>query len=122
MGCQYGQKRTTVRVPASRPAGTLLDLDHSDTVLARIDEPGHPGEANVGDTIDGLEARRVVVLDLDAALLQLSDLRPNVLHAERRLRLIIFGANRALAHCELTAAAALQDQMPRAIVDSRPHE
>src|SRR6184192_222060 len=78
----------------------LLDLDHSDAVLGRIDEPGHPREANVGDTVDRLEAGHVVLLDLDPAAAEFGHLAADVLHPPACLRLLILGPDAAFADYE----------------------
>src|SRR5207244_12066718 len=92
-------------------------LDPCHTILPRVDEPGNPREVDIGDTVDGLKTGRVVVLDLDAAFFQLGDFRPDILHSERSLSLVIFGANSALGHRELAVATALEDQRPGALIE-----
>src|SRR5438477_11219025 len=93
-------------------------MDHADAVLPRVDAPRHPREADIGDTVDGLQTGRVVVLDLDASFFQLGDFRPDILHSERSLSLVIFGANSALRDRELAVATALKDQRPGALIEN----
>src|SRR4029450_5573132 len=42
----------------------LLELEDAEGVLARVDDPGGPGQADGGDAVLGLEPGPVVVLDL----------------------------------------------------------
>src|SRR6266568_2508447 len=44
-------------------------------------------------------------------------MNPDILHSERSLSLVIFGANSALRHRELAVATALKDQRPRALIE-----
>src|SRR5262245_30680661 len=91
-----------------RCAGPLpgaLELEDADRVLARVDDPGGPGEADVGDTVLGLQAGHVVVLDLDSAGAQFRDLGTDVRHPPSGLRLLVRGADRALGHGQLGVTA-----------------
>src|SRR5712692_9595707 len=73
-----------------------LELDQAHAVLARVDEPGHPGEPDIGNAVVGLESWQVVVFDLHAAPAQFADLGAHVGDAEGRLRLLVLGPHAAL--------------------------
>jgi len=86
----------------------LLDLHDSYAVLSRVDEPGPPGKPDIGDAVDGLVTRQVVILDVHAAPAELGDLAAEVGNAKSRLGLVVFGAHRALADCEVAFAATFE--------------
>jgi hypothetical protein len=44
----------------------VLELHHSYVVLARVNEPSHPGEPDIGNAVFGLQPWQVVVFDLHA--------------------------------------------------------
>src|SRR5215212_7264263 len=94
----------------SRPRGPrlLLELEDAEGVLARVDDPGRPGKADVGDAVLGLEPGHVVVLDLDAAGAQLSHFGPDVGDLPGRLGLGVGGPHGALGHVQVGAATALE--------------
>src|SRR5690349_17604972 len=77
--------------PLTRPTDhpRSFQLHDADTVLARVDEPCHPGKANVRDSIDGLEAREVIFLNLDASRLQGIELLLEVSDAPSSLSLLV---------------------------------
>src|SRR5215469_13305643 len=62
----------------------VLELDQAHAVVVRVDEPGHPGEADIGNAVVGLESWQVVVFDLHAAPAQFADLSAYVSDAEGR--------------------------------------
>jgi hypothetical protein len=74
----------------------VLELDQAHAVLGRIDEPGHPGEADIGNAVLGLEPWQVVVFDLHAEPTQAASLGAHVSDAEGRLRLLVLGPHAAL--------------------------
>src|SRR5260221_8697206 len=74
----------------------VLELHQAHAVLTRVDEPGHPGEPDIGNTVLGLESWQVVVFDFHAALAQFADLGPHVGDAEGCLRLLVPGPHAAL--------------------------
>src|SRR5712675_1244610 len=57
---------------------SLPVLEYRERVPTRIDDPGHPGEAEIGDAIDRLEVRQVIVLDGDPAASDFVHLGPKV--------------------------------------------
>src|SRR6266487_5187752 len=59
-------------VEAGRPrraavVASLLDLEDAQRVLAWVDDPRCPGKPDVGDAVLSLQARHVILLNLDAA-------------------------------------------------------
>src|SRR5215216_7707447 len=93
---------------APRPR-LLLELEDAEGVLARVDDPGRPGEADIGDAVLGLEPGQVVVLDLDPAGAEPRHLGPEVADLPRRLGLLVGRPNRALGHVQVGAVTALED-------------
>src|SRR6266568_5082365 len=87
---------TVTCLPVARRVLWVLELYHAHAVLARVDEPGHPGEADIGNAVLGLESWQVVVFDLHAASAQFADLGPHIGDAEGRLRLLVLGPHAAL--------------------------
>src|SRR6266568_6936912 len=73
-----------------------LELHQAHAVVGRVDEPGHPGEPDIGNTVLGLESWRVVVFDLHAAPAQTASLGPHIGDAEGSLRLLVPGPHAAL--------------------------
>ena len=69
----------------------VLELDHAHAVVGRVNEPGHPGEPDIGNTVLGLESWNVVVFDLHAAVAQFADLCPHIGDAKGSLRLLVLG-------------------------------
>src|SRR3954451_11818733 len=51
-----------------------LELDDPKGVLAWVDDPGRPGELEIGDSVIGLQPRKVIVLEFDPAGTELPDL------------------------------------------------
>src|SRR3954468_9345940 len=51
-----------------------LELDDAKGVLAWVDDPGRPGQLEIGDSVIGLQPRKVIVLDFDPAGTELPDL------------------------------------------------
>src|SRR5690348_13476153 len=85
-GISWRDQRPLTR-PADRPR--LFQLHDADAVLARVDEPCHASKANVCDSIDGLEARKVIFLNLDTSRAQASELLLEVSDAPSGLSLLI---------------------------------
>jgi hypothetical protein len=44
----------------------LLELEHTDAILSRINEPGNQRKTYVGDVINSIQARQVIFLNLYA--------------------------------------------------------
>src|SRR5215831_5415219 len=83
-------------LPVARRILWILGLDQAHAILGRVDEPGHPGESDIGNAILGLESWQAVVLDLYAASAQFADLGPHVGNAEGSLRLLVLGPHATL--------------------------
>ena len=62
---------------------------------SRVDDPGGPGKADIGDPVFGLQSRGVVVLDLDAAGAEFGHLGADVADLPRCLGLLVSGPNGA---------------------------
>ena len=56
------------------PPQLSLELDDPKGVLAWVDDPGRPGELEFGNSVIGLQPRKVIVLDVDPAGTELPDL------------------------------------------------
>jgi AcrR family transcriptional regulator len=93
---------------ASRTADGLHDPK---TILARVDEPGDPGKPDVGDSVDRLEPRKVVVLDLHASRAQGAELCVEIFDAPGCLRLLIGRTDGALRHNEAVSVAFEGDRV-----------
>src|SRR4029450_9339021 len=106
-----GQLPDHRRGPRGRRPGAgplALELQAGAGVLAWADDPGNPGEPEVGDAVLGLEAGQVVVLNLDPARTELGDLGAQVRYLPGHLGLLVGGADGALGHVQVGAAAALE--------------
>src|SRR6266516_2712092 len=80
----------------ARKALGVLELYQAHAVVGRVDEPGHPGEPDIGNTVLGLESWEVVVFDLHAAPAQFANLGAHVGDTEGRLCLLVLGPHAAL--------------------------
>src|ERR1044072_690024 len=58
----------------------LLTLQDPERVAVRVNDPRGAGKADVGDSVDRLQARQVVVLDLHAACAEILQLSLEVVH------------------------------------------
>src|ERR1700745_2397577 len=85
----------------------FLDLEDAESVRCWVDDPGGPGEADVGDAVFCLEPRGVVVFDLDAAGAEFGQLGTDVADLPRCLGLLVGGPGGALGHVQVGAATAL---------------
>src|SRR6266851_1321621 len=74
----------------------VLELYQAHAVVGRVEEPGHPGEPDIGDAVLGLESWQVVVFDRNPAPPQVADLGPHIGDAEGCLRLLVLGPHAAL--------------------------
>src|SRR5262245_6518851 len=86
----------------------MLELENAERVLAGIDDPGGPGETDVGDTVLRLQPWHVVVLDGDATGAQLGYLGADVCELPGCLGVLVCGASGALGHVQVGAAAATE--------------
>jgi hypothetical protein len=75
-------------------------------ILARVDDPGHPGEAHVGNAVLGLQSGHVVFLDGHPAGPQLVELGLKLLDLPANLRLTAGGPGGALRDDQLGSATA----------------
>src|SRR4051794_17200695 len=81
-------------------------LDDRQAVPARIDEPGSPGVAHVGDAVDGHRVGGDVILDPDAAGRKVGDRRVDVRLPPGHLGLRVAGPGGAVGEDQLGAVAA----------------
>src|SRR5262245_53737558 len=86
-----------------------LRLDDGEDVAARVDEPGGPRVAHVGDAICGHRIGRDVVLDTDAAAAQPGHRRVDVRHPPAHLGLRVLRADRAPGDHELAHTGTEHD-------------
>src|SRR5262245_19679492 len=85
-----------------------LGLDDRQDVAARVDEPGRPRVAHVGDAVGRHGIRLDVLLDRDATPAKLLDRGPDVRHPPSELGLRVRGADRALGDDQLGPGAAAE--------------
>src|SRR5205807_5731149 len=87
----------------------MLRLHDPEDVSARIDDPGSPGEAHVGNSIFGFRVGQVVFLDRYAAAAEIRELGSEVRNAPGKLGLAIRCSGRAGGYGQLRSVAAAED-------------
>src|SRR2546421_3745390 len=97
-------------------APSLSSLDQTDKVSFAVLEPGGAMGPRRGDAIDGLEARKVVLLEDDSAQPELGDQAYKVLDVNMRLRV---AARSVAAGIEQELATAIQavEQSPGVLLN-----
>src|ERR1051326_3825185 len=101
--------RPTTGFCIRRRGESAFGLDHRQTVLAWVDEPGRPRMAHVGDAIHGHGIWRRVLLDTHAPSAQIGDGRVDVRHTPCHLGLSIRSADRAEGDRDLRSAPGAKD-------------